>query len=54
MELPPFNYPNPLGLFGGAKQVLLDAFSSIFQALFIDKSMKKTLIAKSMKKIFTW
>lgn len=20
MELPPFNYPNPLGLFGGAKQ----------------------------------
>lgn len=21
MELPPFNYPNPLGLFGGAKQV---------------------------------
>lgn len=23
MELPPFNYPNPLGLFGGTKQVHL-------------------------------
>lgn len=23
MELPPFNYPNPLGLFGGAKQVII-------------------------------
>lgn len=29
MELPPFNYPNPLGLFGGAKQVkFINSFSS--------------------------
>lgn len=34
MELPPFNYPNPLGLFGGAKQVNLSKFIFIDQKRF--------------------
>lgn len=35
MELPPFNFPNPLGYFGGVKQVTAKLILLIFNISFV-------------------
>ncbi|XP_055316774.1 guanylate cyclase 32E isoform X2 [Sitodiplosis mosellana] len=46
MELPPFNYPNPLGLFGGAKQIRAEA-AYLYDAVHLyTKALIRVLEAK--------